>query len=342
MRSSRGLCRVLLALAYLFQVAFGFGLLFSSTTLPSQTPQRDARLDGKAAIVNDNTDQQTRPKIDPWLVARKELRDPECCVVSVYKPKANNNTTIDSSNNNSNNNNSNPLAAHLAVLEERLADKGPSDIDMRVRIDTKTMDSAVRDCLGVCESIQEAYGGKYDDDNNVHDTAQSLATFSMGMASFAEDCLDSCTGVFLRIVCASSYSAHDPVFHTDKAPLRGYVTLKGVGTEFVTHPCSMMEYVGLRSLGLGQDSRRRVRQAAETEFIVMKGDYYYHRRDASVSSWWQRAFACVHRSPPGVGGRRVILSFDLADGDDDREWYDVHQKRQWRAGMTQRKSKLVA
>ena len=32
----------------------------------------------------------------------------------------------------------------------------------------------------------------------------------------------------------------------------------------------------------------------------------------------------------------------LADGDDDREWYEKNQKREWRSGMTQRKSRLVA
>jgi hypothetical protein len=42
------------------------------------------------------------------------------------------------------------------------------------------------------------------------------------------------------------------------------------------------------------------------------------------------------------GGRRVIISLDLADGDDDREWYQADKKREWRSGMTQRKSHLVA
>ena len=80
------------------------------------------------------------------------------------------------------------------------------------------------------------------------------------------------------------------------------------------------------------------------------------------NNWWtwDRASTCVHRSPPannnnnsnndddGMSGgksrqrRRVILSFDLAAGEDDREWYQYGQKREWRSGMTQRKSKLVA
>jgi hypothetical protein len=68
-----------------------------------------------------------------------------------------------------------------------------------------------------------------------------------------------------------------------------------------------------------------------------------------MKSIWIRNAACVHRSPPaaevvavGGGKRRVILSLDLADGDDDREWYEYDKKRGWRSGMTQRKSHLVA
>ena len=294
---------------------------------------------------------------DPWITARKNLQDIDCCVVSVCSPKNDDehqNATKTECRNN-------PLEANLAVLQERLADGGPSDIDIRVRIDTTTFDLAVKDCLRVCSSMVEA-GGKVGEDSisaveessDLLVPATALADLAMGMASFADDCagLQSSGGVFLRIVCASSYRAHDPVFHTDKAPLRGYATLRGVGTEFVTHPCSPLEYLALRSLstklprfgGQSNDQNTQdLRCAPEKEFIVMKGDYYY-RGNSEVSSWWQRAFACVHRSPPGTnrGSRRVIVSFDLADGDDDREWYDVHQKRQWRAGMTQRKSKLVA
>ena len=284
----------------------------------------------------------------------------------------------DIDNESENENESNPLTAHLSILQERLADRGPSDIDIRARIDTSTMESAIEDCLEVCQSMvftQDGTSG--DDSDDLVPSATALAEFAMGMASFAVDC--GCSnikkinsrsnnnniggGVFLRFVCASSYRAHDPVFHTDKAPLRGYSTLRGVGTEFVTHPCSPLEYLALRSLGTKlpgrgnqnqQGESQTLRCASEIEFIVMKGDYYYRGNSkaaaaasssaAAASSWWQRAFACVHRSPPGTtrGGRRVILSFDLADGDDDREWHDVQQKRKWRAGMTQRKSKLVS
>lgn len=137
------------------------------------------------------------------------------------------------------------------------------------------------------------------------------------------------------------------MFHTDKAPLRAYVTLRGVGTEIMTRVCSPVEYALLRSLGkLGENNKSSasLRQAEELEFIVMKGDHYVHSSD--VETWltraWKRASACVHRSPPGLGGRRIILSLDLADGDDDREWYQANKKREWRSGMTQRKSRLVA
>jgi hypothetical protein len=106
-----------------------------------------------------------------------------------------------------------------------------------------------------------------------------------------------------------------------------------------------------------------LRLADELEFIVMKGDHYSYERPrdesstkalipsvvaAPPSSWmtavWKRSAACVHRSPAVTtkGGRRVIVSLDLGDGDDDREWYEANKKREWRSGMTQRKSHLVA
>lgn len=147
------------------------------------------------------------------------------------------------------------------------------------------------------------------------------------------------------------------MYHTDKAPLRGYVTICGVGTELLTRPATPWEYLSLRTLGrlpslfVSTDS---IRQVPMNEFIIMKGDYYYNDL-ASISNsytninqhhtnrfWWSRSFACVHRSPPGIGGRRVILSLDLDDGRDDREWCVQDYQREWRSGMTQRKSRLVA
>jgi hypothetical protein len=181
------------------------------------------------------------------------------------------------------------------------------------------------------------------------------------------------------------------MFHTDKAPLRGYVTLFGPGTDFRTKPCSILEYIKLRTLGTTTTSNKDnhsdcsqnaidhdryfndndLRRAKNLEFIIMKGDYYYPmitelqptlyydgkdflpslRENISLffnhfiytSQLWTRAYVCIHRSPPATtGSRRMILSLDLADGDDDREWCDLHMKRKWRSGMTQRKSRLVA
>lgn len=182
--------------------------------------------------------------------------------------------------------------------------------------------------------------------------------------------------VFVRVVVASTYQARDPPFHTDKAPFRGYVTLCGPGTDYMVRCCtSPLEYLSLRTMGTtlpssfvmgGKDnlsSRSSLRRTPQLEFIVMKGDYYYshhhhhhhHYESPSTSAatasslfwmsklFWQRTFACVHRSPPAnTSSRRVIISLDLADGDDDREWYVVNKRREWRNGLTQRKSRLVA
>jgi len=189
----------------------------------------------------------------------------------------------------------------------------------------------------------------------------ALEEIARGAISLADDdgplveeggCTTTTTmDVFVRMVCASDYQARDPMFHTDKCPLRGYVTLRGVGTEYRTQPCSPLDYAVLRALGRSTTNNKNnnnmdpnLRQAQELELIVMKGDHY---KSSSPSSswwrrWWTRACACVHRSPPGTGGRRVILSFDLAAGEDDREWHEAGKKRSWRSGMTQRKSHLVA
>ena len=300
-----------------------------------------------------------------WAAAREKLRDPQCCVVSVCAPL--NGTDAGDAGDEGDERQRESLSAHLAVLRDELGVRGPSDVDLRVRIDTTTTHLATADCLKLCQSVlpkdskvtgADAVDGNADgeDHQDGRSLARALAELAVGMASFAADCRCPGDGVFLRLVCASSYRAGNPPFHTDKAPLRGYVTLAGPGTEFVARPCSPLEYAVLRSAGAGvarhEGSRGNggpaLRRAAEREFIVMKGDHYYRRNAAAASSWWPRAFACVHRSPSGAGagagggGRRVIVSFDLADGDDDREWHDARRKRQWRAGMTQRKSRLVA
>ena len=242
-------------------------------------------------------------------------------------------------------------------------------MDMRVLVRTSSKSQTSEDCLRLYNSVL----GQDDVENeNLRDNApevlDALHEIAQGVSSLTRDSAavgnsddnKVCDGVFIRIVCASEYKARDPMFHTDKAPLRAYVTLCGVGTEIMTRPCSPLEYATLRSLGTINDddtSSRTLRQANELEFIVMKGDYYKHssKNDRSSGSgqssspswmaanfWWKRASACVHRSPPGTGGRRIIFSLDLADGDDDREWYEVNKKREWRSGMTQRKSRLVA
>ena len=268
-----------------------------------------------------------------WKAAKNALRSPDCCVVSVHG-----------------------LDQHLRVLQSYFADNGPSDLDLRARI--RLQKFAHNDCLQLRRSVSPMEGDSDIDKNENIDCINdpctaALVEIARGIASLADGSLEGvCEDVLLRIVCATDYRAIDPMYHTDKAPLRGYVTLRGVGTEYMTRPCSPIEYVSLR--GLGKGDTKSVRQAEELEFIVMKGDHYEYNSSAMASSaatdysWmkriWKRMDACVHRSPPAVavGGRRVIVSLDLADGDDDREWYQADTKREWRSGMTQRKSRLVS
>ena len=148
------------------------------------------------------------------------------------------------------------------------------------------------------------------------------------------------------VVCASNYQAIDPMFHTDKCPLRGYVTLTGPGTQYMDETCHPWEYAALRTLGvdgLSGGKSRALKTAKELEFIDMKGDHYDAGTSKSMTSkLWSRSSACVHRSPPGLKSKRMILSLDLADGVDDQEWFEKCRKREWRSGMTQRKSHLVS
>ena len=216
--------------------------------------------------------------------------------------------------------------------------------------------NTVIDCRNIRQSVvpisknpEDALSMDYDDA-----CTHALVELARGVASLAEGPLEhTCKHVFIRIVCASDYKAIDPPYHTDKAPLRGYVTLRGLGTEYVHRTCSPMEYAMLRMFGKGIPAKD-VQNAKELEFIVMKGDYYSYEDpnlsllDSLMNKIWQRNKACVHRSPPaleegGIGSRRrVIVSLDLEDGLDDREWYEINKSREWRLGMTQRKSKLVA
>jgi hypothetical protein len=273
----------------------------------------------------------SQPVSEGWADAKAALQLPDCCIVSVAG-----------------------LESPLRILQNELADRGPADVDLRARLRVSGA-SLRRDCRNVQRSVVACDGVEDDDDSGqeehendpIDPCTRALEELARGMASMEGD---TATDVLIRIVCASTYRARDPLFHTDKAPLRGYVTLRGVGTEFMKRPCTPLEYAALRSLGQGSLPAKDLRRAAELEFIVMKGDHYYDHASSSNAlqrPWrtmlWKRAFACVHRSPPGATtGRRVILSFDLADGHDDREWYQTNQKRAWRSGMTQRKSRLVA
>mmetsp|Transcript_35577 Transcript_35577/g.42883 ORF Transcript_35577/g.42883 Transcript_35577/m.42883 type:complete len:295 (+) Transcript_35577:230-1114(+) len=262
--------------------------------------------------------------VGDWAGAKAALRNSDCCVISVSG-----------------------LEDHLRVLQEEWAD-GPKDVDLRARVRVRES-HAQKDCLRVRNLVSPLTSGNECCTNDPCNVA--LEELARGVASLADGPLEGiCEEVFMRVVCASDYRAHDPMFHTDKAPLRGYVTLRGPGTEFMTRPSTPVEYMMLR--GMGTEPARSVRCAEELEFIVMKGDHY---KVASTTpppvSWipelWQRASACVHRSPPAattsaLQGRRVIISLDLGDGDDDREWHQINTKREWRSGMTQRKSRLVA
>mmetsp|Transcript_17547 Transcript_17547/g.27101 ORF Transcript_17547/g.27101 Transcript_17547/m.27101 type:complete len:348 (-) Transcript_17547:2567-3610(-) len=291
-----------------------------------------------------------------WGSTKTALRSPDCCVVSVPG-----------------------LESHMKVLQEHWANNKnnnrlPPDLDLRARVCAKSPQSSYKDCLRIRRSVslydyEEENEESFDDnDGYIDPCTAALMELAHGVASLADGpkLEGSCTDVFIRIVCASDYKARDPMFHTDKAPLRGYVTLCGVGTEFMTRTCTPLEYAALRTFGVNKekvssDGKRLVdggpmknlRQAEELEFIVMKGDHYEAPPPPPTASapspWiqnmWKRASACVHRSPPGnkiLGGRRVIVSLDLADGDDDREWYEANKKREWRSGMTQRKSRLVS
>lgn len=277
---------------------------------------------------------QLPPLADDWAVQKSALQQKDCCVVSI--------SSIDSC---------------LQILQQELGENGPADMDLRARIRTSASSTTTyKDCLQVRKNAvaSDANGATTIAD---HDPcAMALTELARGIASLADGSSLEGGDVFVRIVCASNYRAREPPFHTDKAPFRGYVTLQGVGTEYMTRTCSPWEYLKLRTFGEDIDglhastsssNRNNLKQAQEIQFIVMKGDYYYdyYKEDAGssiIEKAWTRARACVHRSPEGNSSRRVIVSFDLADGDDDREWHETGTKRAWRNGLTQRKSHLVA
>ncbi|KAL7532195.1 hypothetical protein ACHAXR_004483 [Thalassiosira sp. AJA248-18] len=295
-----------------------------------------------------------------WSTAKLALRHPKCCVVTVPG-----------------------LEHHLSNLQQYFCgDDAPADLDLRMRVRCKGNEiealsygdcakiydvvmgpPTVRDSVNVINQNGNAFNAK--DQNNNHPCILALEELARGVASLADGPLESkCTDVHMRVVCASNYRAIDPMFHTDKCPLRGYVTLTGSGTEYLDETCLPWEYAAIRTMGVdglsavsGKGKSQSLKMANELEFIVMKGDHYVAPLPDDISpsiieKVWSRSSACVHRSPPGVssenftgganGRRRVILSLDLADGMDDQEWHEIRRKRGWRSGMTQRKSRLVS
>jgi hypothetical protein len=166
--------------------------------------------------------------------------------------------------------------------------KGPAELDLRARVRAfSSSSSAHGDCLRVRRSVNKG-DGVNENGNDIHEDEDpctaALVELAQGFASLADGPLEGvCEDVFVRIVCASDYRGRDPMYHTDKAPLRGYVTLRGVGTEFMTRPCSPLEYMTLRGLGKG-DPDKSVRRAEELEFIVMKGDHYEYGYESPSAS----------------------------------------------------------
>ena len=346
---------------YTFVVVLCFSVLHGMTTVvTTRQHQLQNRPTYKATAIESLSAATTAPFLSgDWDVAKEKLRDANCCVVSI-----------------------NGLETHMRILQEQLAESNDtySDLDLRVRINIrKSASSAYQDCYQVLQSTKISKSSspiKSDDTKQEEEglvvispeddkCTKALEELARGVASMVggdDDSPTTTNDVYMRIVCATNYQARDPPFHTDKAPLRGYVTLRGLGTEYMSKTCTPLEYMTLRTMGYDNDSGKNddisnsLKSANELEFIVMKGDYYYNNEEvppsAGISSSllgkvWQRAYACVHRSPPKRrtqqgGSRRVIISFDIADGDDDREWYQVGQKREWRNGLTQRKSRLVA
>jgi hypothetical protein len=304
--------------------------------VPQHQPVLDQQVQAPLALSGD------------WMAAKAALRNPDCCVVAVLG-----------------------LEPQLRSLQAQLLDDGPADLDLRMRVRCHSSTQRQEDCLRVRRAVSASSSFVLGDDDDEEESREfdpctaAIEELARGFASLADGpkLENTCFDVFVRVVCASDYRAIDPMFHTDKAPLRGYVTLCGVGTDYMTRTCTPMEYLALRS-GLGNGvPANSVRRAKELEFIVMKGDHYecappadttVPASAAHASSWltklWRRTSACVHRSPPAgttMGEtmrprRRVIVSLDLADGDDDREWYQAGKKREWRNGLTQRKSRLVA
>lgn len=329
----------LLFLQLLFRPSSQFGAT-TTVTVDSSSP----------SLISQQKLIHTAPLSGSWSDAKLSLRNPNCCVVSISG-----------------------LDHHLSTLQTYFCgEDAPSDIDLRIRVRCDNTNRAREDCSRIYTAIMDPQSNpsqqpEEQDSNNP--CILALQELAQGICSLADGQLQSSvTDVHMRVVCASHYKAIDPPFHTDKCPLRGYVTLTGPGTEYMETTCKPWEYVALRTLGVeglaatNRDKVQNLKMANELEFIVMKGDYYdasfpegrqkqqqlqqllQERSIMNNKKIWSRSDACVHRSPPGNKAtiKRVILSLDLADGRDDQEWEERGRKRSWRVGMTQRKSHLVS
>lgn len=244
-----------------------------------------------------------------WAAAKLSLRDPNCCVVSI--------TGLDH---------------HLLVLQDYFCGPdAPSDLDLRAKIRCGNDNTLTTyDCFKIYNSITKPSQTKYKvndfgDDFTLktatkHPCILALEALASGVASLADGPLEGiCKDVHMRIVFASNYEAKDPMFHTDKCPLRAYVTLTGPGTEYMDRTSHPWEYVTLRTLGAEAASNvSGLKMASILELIVTKGDKYDAPLpidtkpsiiQALVGSIWERDAACVHRSPPAgdSSARRVIL-----------------------------------
>jgi len=355
------------AIIFICLISLSYPLLTLSLSLSTTTSPKTAQ-----ALVPDPSSSRHHfdlPQLSgDWSNAKQSLRNPKCCVVAVPG-----------------------LERHLSTLQQYFCgEDSPSDLDLRMRVRCKNNnveEVAYEDCTKVYNAVMGSppvsakdaidfsdknENSQYENNqsaNNIginHPCVLALEELARGVASLADGPLEGlCTDVHLRVVCASKYEAIDPMFHSDKCPLRGYATLTGPGTEYMDETCLPWEYAALRTFGvngLGGAKIKSLKTANELEFIIMKGDHYDaplpdgisspSMTNAMLGNVWSRSSACVHRSPPGassenstggkMGKRRVILSLDLADGMDDQEWYESSRKRGWRSGMTQRKSRLVS
>jgi len=324
---------LIITFIYLIIISYSYYVVLSLSTTASTIRKTSA------VSSSELLDTTTNKLSGNWPNAKQSLRDPSCCVVSVSG-----------------------LDDHIFTIQQYFCgDDAPSDLDLRMRVrcssdsDNINQNVAYEDCSKIYNSVMgkdmnnfDSYNGDKASQSNNHPCVLALEELARGVASLADGPLEGkVKDVHMRVVCASNYQAIDPMFHTDKCPLRGYVTLTGPGTEYMDEACQPWEYAALRTLGvdgLSGGKSNSLKTAKELEFIVMKGDHYDAGKPQSITSkLWSRSSACVHRSPPGeVKGKRMILSLDLADGKDDQEWFEISRKREWRSGMTQRKSHLVS